>query len=153
MSNFGPTSTTSQILGRKIGTSGRRVLIDTSVAVCLNETEFPRLLPWLAASTLTVAELARGPHRALDELEMERRRRHLRQVESKIELLPFDLRCARAYGLVSAAVEQAGRKARGSRSIDLMIAATAFAYYLPLYTLNPKDVRGLEDLIEIIDVG
>jgi predicted nucleic acid-binding protein len=34
-----------------------------------------------------------------------------------------------------------------------MIAATALAHRLPLYTLNPKDLRGLDDLIEIIDVG
>ncbi len=34
-----------------------------------------------------------------------------------------------------------------------MIAATALAYDLPLYTLNAKDLRGLEDLIEIVDVS
>ena len=49
--------------------------------------------------------------------------------------------------------ELAGRKPRGSRAIDLMIAATALAHDLPLYTLNAKDLRGLEALIEIVDVG
>jgi predicted nucleic acid-binding protein len=34
-----------------------------------------------------------------------------------------------------------------------MIAATALAHDLRLYTLNSKDLRGLEDLIEIVDVG
>jgi hypothetical protein len=34
-----------------------------------------------------------------------------------------------------------------------MIAATALAHDLPLYTKNAKDLRGLEDLIEIVDVG
>lgn len=34
-----------------------------------------------------------------------------------------------------------------------MIAATALAHDLPLYTLNPKDLRGLGDLIEIVDMG
>jgi hypothetical protein len=24
---------------------------------------------------------------------------------------------------------------------------------LPLYTLNPKDLRGLESLVEIVDIG
>lgn len=54
---------------------------------------------------------------------------------------------------ISVAVERIGRKARGSRSVDLMIAATALGHRLPLCTLNPKDLRGLEDLIEIVDVG
>jgi predicted nucleic acid-binding protein len=34
-----------------------------------------------------------------------------------------------------------------------MIAATALAHDLPLYTPNPKDLRGLEDLIEVVDVS
>lgn len=34
-----------------------------------------------------------------------------------------------------------------------MIAATAFAHGLALYTLNPKDLRGLEGLIEIVDLS
>lgn len=37
--------------------------------------------------------------------------------------------------------------------MDLMIAATALAHRLPLYTLNPKDLRGVEGLIEVIDLG
>lgn len=148
-----PTSTPISIIVRKIGTSGRRVLIDTSVAVRLKETEFPRLVPWLATSTLTIAELVKGPNGAADELDRERRLRHLHRVESAIEILPFDLRCARAYSRISIAVERIGRKARGSRSIDLMIAATALAHRLPLYTLNPKDLHGLENLIEIVDIG
>lgn len=82
-----------------------------------------------------------------------RRRAHLLLIEGWVEALPFDLACARAWAQIYAAIERIGRKPRGSRAIDLMIAATALAHDLPLYTLNPKDLRGLEDLIEIIDVG
>jgi predicted nucleic acid-binding protein len=89
----------------------------------------------------------------MGDFEKERRRRHLKQVEESIEALPFDLACARAYGLVSAAVENVGRKSRGSPAVDLMIAATALAHELPLYTRNTKDLRGLECLIEIVAVG
>lgn len=152
-SGFEPTSTPILTIARKIGTSGRRVLTDTSALASLKKSELHRLSPRLATSTLTIAELARGPHRAADELESERRRRHLLQVESTVEVLPFDLRCVRAYVSVSMAVERIGRKVGGSRSIDLMIAATALAHRLPLCTLNPKDLRGLDDLIEIVDVG
>jgi predicted nucleic acid-binding protein len=34
-----------------------------------------------------------------------------------------------------------------------MIAATALAYELPLYTRNAKDLLGLEGLVEIVDVS
>lgn len=46
-----------------------------------------------------------------------------------------------------------GRKPRGARAVDLMIAATALAHGLPLYTRNAKDLQGLDDLIEIVDVS
>jgi predicted nucleic acid-binding protein len=37
--------------------------------------------------------------------------------------------------------------------VDLMIAATARAHELPLYTLNASDLRGLGDLVEIVDLS
>lgn len=82
-----------------------------------------------------------------------RRQNHLQRVEEQADALPFDSDCAHAWARIYTAVERAGRKARGLRAIDLMIAATALAHELPLYTLNSKDLRGLEDLIEIVDVG
>lgn len=70
-----------------------------------------------------------------------------------METLPFEPACARAHGRVYAEVMAAGRKPRGPRILDLMIAATAVAYVLPLYTLNASDLRGLEDLVEIVDLA
>ena len=58
---------------------------------------------------------------------------------------------ARAYGRVYAAVAAAGRKARGRRALDLLIAATALAAELPLYTLNPDDFGEL-DTLEVVAV-
>ncbi len=55
----------------------------------------------------------------------------------------FDSAAARAYGRVYAEVAAAGSKARGRRAIDLLIAATAVAAELPLYTRNPSDFDGL----------
>jgi predicted nucleic acid-binding protein len=43
-----------------------------------------------------------------------------------------------------------GRKPRG-RAVDLLIAATAVANDLPLYTLDADDVYGLESLLTIVD--
>ena len=102
---------------------------------------------------MTLAELTAGPHAARDDLTRARRQLQLQHVEANFETLPFDPRCARAYGQIYAAVDRVGRKARGARAVDLMIAATALAHDLPLYTRNAKDLHGLEDLIEIVDVS
>lgn len=152
-SNFEPTSTRPWIQRLATHTSGPRGLIDTSVAVELSKVEIVDLSTRLAISSLTVAELVGGPHAANNEIERRRRQRHLRQVEACIEVLPFDAECAQAYGFVYAAIQGIGRKPRGAYAVDLMIAATALAHDLPVYTLNPKDLRGLENLIEVVDLG
>lgn len=132
--------------------SGERALLDTSVAIALGEIAL-NLLPVNAAiSTLTLAELTVGPHAVNDELERARRQIRVQRFESGVDALPFDANCARAYGSVYVAITLAGRKARGARAVDLMIAATALAHDLPLYTMNAKDFRGLDDLIVIVDV-
>lgn len=101
-------------------------------------------------SALTLAELVCGPHGADHDLKRARRQSHLQYVEGNLEPLPFDSRCARAYGPIYAVVMGAGRKPRGARAVDLMIAATALAHDLPLYTRNARDLQGLEDLMEIV---
>ena len=58
---------------------------------------------------------------------------------------------AQAYALVYGAVIRAGRKPRG-RAFDLLIASTALAEGLDLYTRNPQDFRGLEELLNVISV-
>jgi predicted nucleic acid-binding protein len=130
-----------------------RGLIDTSVAVDIRHLDASVFPTEIAISSLTLGELATGPHAAKDELTRARRQSHLQFVETNVETLPFDSPCARAFGVVYAAVERTGRKPRGGRAIDLMIAATALAHDLPLYTRNAKDLRRLEDLIEIVDVS
>ena len=74
------------------------------------------------------------------------------ELSRALEPLPFDTAAARAYALVYAAVMSQGRKPRGPRALDLLIAATACAHGLPLYTRNPDDLRGLEDLVEVVAV-
>jgi predicted nucleic acid-binding protein len=66
--------------------------------------------------------------------------------------LPFDADAARAYGRIYAAVVAAGRKARGARTVDLMIAAVACSVELPLCTRNPNDFAALDGLIDIIAI-
>jgi len=49
-------------------------------------------------------------------------------------------------------VVAAGRKARGRRAFDLLIAATALSEGLPLYTANPDDFTDVAGLVEVVPV-
>lgn len=153
--SFGRTSTVTSIRTLRLvtGLTEDRGLIDTSVAVDLATIDRNSLPAIVAVSALTLAELVIGPPSADDDLKRARRQQHLQYVEASVEPLAFDSRCSRAYGPIYSAVARAGRKPRGARAIDLMIAATALAHDLPLYTRNAKDLHGLEDLIEIVDVS
>jgi predicted nucleic acid-binding protein len=111
-----------------------------------------RLPRELAVSAVTMAELAAGPHATTDPAERARRQDRLQRAEATFEPLPVDADVARAYGRVYAAVVAGGRKARGRRTIDLLIAATATAAELPLYTRNPADFAGLAELVEVVVV-
>jgi predicted nucleic acid-binding protein len=127
-----------------------RGLLDTSVVIDLDIID-PGALPVEAAiSALTLAELAAGPHAATTVPERARRQDRLQRVEATLAPIPFEASAARAYGRVYAAVTAGGRKARGPRAVDLMIAATALAEGIPLFTRNPGDFRGLESLLEIV---
>jgi len=129
-----------------------RGLVDTSVVIDLEHID-PNALPSeLAISAVTLAELAAGPHATSDTAERARRQDRLQRTEATFVPLPVDGAVARAYGRVYAAVTAAGRKARGRRAFDLVIAATAVASELPLYTRNPDDFNGLADLVEIVAV-
>ncbi|MBV8347888.1 MAG: type II toxin-antitoxin system VapC family toxin [Mycolicibacterium sp.] len=97
-----------------------------------------------------MAELAAGPHATGDSVERARRQDRLQRAEASFDPLPFDSDCARAYGRIYAAILATGRKTRGHRAVDLLIAATAVAANLPLYTRNVEGFRGIEDLLNIV---
>ena len=130
-----------------------RGLLDTSVVIDLHLVAEAALPAELAISSLTLAELAAGPHATDDVDERARRQQRLQQVEASFEALPFDAAAARAFGRVYAATLSAGRKGRGRRAVDLMIASVALASQLPLYTCNPADFAGLEQIVEIVPVA
>jgi predicted nucleic acid-binding protein len=127
-----------------------RGLIDTSVAIELERID-PEVLPGgLAVAAITLAELAAGPHATDDLIERARRQERLQLTEATFDAIRFDAGCARAYGRVYAETVAAGRKARGKRALDLLIAATALAAQLPLYTTN--DFDGLDALVKVTPV-
>lgn len=105
-----------------------------------------------AISAITLAELSACPPTAPNATERATRQELLQHVESTFHPIAFDVGAARAFGRISAAVAALGRKPRGRRTVDLLIAATAAANGLPLYTRNPDDFAGLEHLVEIVAV-
>lgn len=126
-----------------------RGLIDTSVVIGLERVDSGALPGELAIAAISLAELAAGPHATRDPSERARRQQRLQLAEATFDPLPFDADCARAYGLVYAETVRAGRKARGARAVDLLIAATALAAGLPVYTANAPDFAALTDVIEL----
>lgn len=129
-----------------------RGLVDTSVVIDLESIDPAHLPSEIAVSAMTMAELAAGPHATSDPSERARRQDRLQRVEATFEPLPVDSAVARAYGRVYAAIGATGRKTRGRRVVDLLIAATAVAAGLPIYTRNPGDFAGLSDMVEIVSV-
>ncbi|HVA69826.1 MAG TPA: type II toxin-antitoxin system VapC family toxin [Acidimicrobiales bacterium] len=127
-------------------------LLDTSVVIDWDDPSVQRALPEeIAVSAITLAELAAGPILASTVNEQSIRQTRLQQTEATFEPIPFDAAAARSFGQIVAAVATTGRTHR-SRMADLLIAAIAHANGLELYTRNPDDFIGLEELIHVITV-
>ena len=127
-----------------------RGIIDTSVVIDLEAIDPSALPAEVAVSAITMAELAAAPH-ATDTIdERARRQDRLQRAEAAFDPLPFDTDSARASGRVDADLAAADRKARGQRAVGLLIAATAVALSLPVYTRNPDDFRHLGNLVEVL---
>lgn len=130
-----------------------RGLVDTSVVIDLERIAPDALPEEVAIAAVTMAELAAGPHATDDPTERARRQDRLQRAETTFDPIPFDAAAARAYGRLYAEVAAARRKARGKRALDLLIAATALAAELPIYTRNPSAFDGLGALLEVAAVA
>lgn len=123
-----------------------RGVLDTSTVILLPRIEDEHVLPAEPLiTTVTLAELSVGPLVAATDEERAARQSHVQQAESDFDPLPFDVPSARAFARVALALRQSGRAVK-PRAYDAMIAATALANGLPLYTCNPKDFTGIEGL-------
>lgn len=129
-----------------------RGILDTSVVIDLEQIAPAALPRELAVTSITMAELAAGPHATDDALERARRQDRLQRAEAAFDPLPFDAAAARAYGRIYASVAAQGRKARGARAVDLLIAAVACSVDLPLCTRNPDDFRALDGLVTVVAI-
>lgn len=123
-------------------------LLDTSVIIDLPGVDQTKLPESVGICAITHAELSAGPLATDDPVERAVRQDRLQRVEAMFDPLPFSADAARAYGQVFAAVKATGRHPRG-RLADLLIASVALAEGMTLVTRNPKDFKGLEELIDI----
>lgn len=129
-----------------------RGILDTSVVIDLEHIDMSTLPRSVAVTSITMAELAAGPHATNDTDERARRQDRLQRTEAAFDPIPFDADAARAYGRIYAAVATRGRKARGARAVDLLIAAVAASTELPLCTRNPDDFAGLDGIVTVVQV-
>lgn len=125
-----------------------RAVLDTSVVLAANVGPLPGEL---AISAATVAELHFGILVATDAEVRAERLRRLTVLQRQFQALPIDDAVAASYGRLAAAVVAAGRQPR-ARTMDLLIAATAHAHDARLYTRNPADLVGADQLVDVVQV-
>ena len=120
-------------------------ILDTNAVILLDRLQ-PTDLPSAALITaVTLAELSAGPLATDDPATQALRQRKLQKAESAFDVIAFDASAARAFGRVASDLRRSGRKA-SARAFDALIAATAIAHDLPLYTCNPRDFAGIDEL-------
>ena len=121
-------------------------MLDTSTVILLERiTDVSSLPEEPMITAVTLAELSVGPLIATSPQEQAVRQMRLQQAEADFRPLAFDAAAARSFGRVAASLRRSGRK-RSARAFEAMIAATAIANDLPLFTCNPSDFENIDDL-------
>jgi hypothetical protein len=128
-----------------------RGLLDTSVVIDHDLIDPSSLPDESAIAAITLAELAAGPHATEDKEERARRQDRLQWATATWDPLSFDAEAARMYGRMFAAARAAGQTSR-SRLADLLIASTAAANSLPVYTRNPSDFEAMKEIVKVVPV-
>jgi toxin FitB len=126
-------------------------VLDTSAYIDLGLLD-PAALPVIPELTaITMAELHQGVAMAKDASSRAARTEKLAAAIVEFEPLPFDGPAAARYGTLVALTLETNRDPK-PRRMDLMVAAIASAQGLPLYTRNAKDLVGLADLLQVIEI-
>lgn len=128
---------TEQVVGHGV--------LDTSAMIDLADIDVAVLPEECLISAITLAELSVGALVATNARQRAARQAHLQQAEADFDPIPFDASCARAFGRVAASLRRSGRKTQ-ARAYDALIAATAVAHDLPVFTRNPDDFEGIDGL-------
>ncbi|GLY31436.1 type II toxin-antitoxin system VapC family toxin [Kineosporia sp. NBRC 101731] len=126
-------------------------VVDTNIIAALKLYDAAELPDLILITAVTLGELFFGPNATDDPAKRAGRVAVLHYVEATFDPLPYDQAAARLYGQICAAVRATGSGPR-RRASDLMIAATAASVELPLYTVNPDDFKGCEELVDVVAV-
>jgi toxin FitB len=126
-----------------------RAMLDTCIVIDFENYHQDLPEGELGLSAMAFAELCTGTTTIPPGTKRDARVERLQWARTFFEPLPFDHDAAVVYGRMAAALRRIGRNER-SRTVDLMIAATAAASDVPLYTNNADDFVGLENLVDII---
>lgn len=125
-----------------------RGILDTSVLIATDVDPIPGEL---AISVVSLAELQFGVLAAKDEQARGVRLARMSAIQRRFDPLPVDDAVADSYARLAERVVRVGRQPR-PRVTDLLIAATAHAHNATIYTRNPDDLTGLDDLITIAPI-
>jgi hypothetical protein len=137
--------------GGEVQGSGGGVL-DTSVVISLPDITDPAHLPEdPQVAAITIAELSLGPQLTTDERVRQARIANLEAARAAFDPLPFDDDAADAFEHLLATLCSEGTAEWRTRSFDALIAATAVANGMPVYTCNPKDFERL-DGVDVVAV-
>lgn len=120
-------------------------ILDTNAVILLDRLTASDLPAAALITAVTLAELSAGPLSTDDPAQQALRQRKLQKAESAFDVVPFDASAARAFGRVASDLRRSGRKT-SARAFDALIAATAIAHDMPLYTCNPRDFAGIDEL-------
>ncbi len=120
------------------------LVLDTCVLIGgVGEVDEP-----VAISIMSLVEMRSGLGAAADAVELARRQQQYDEVVARYEPIPVDEEVLASYGTVDAAVRAYGRTPR-SRTVDLLIAATAASVGAAVLTDNTDDFAGLEGVVEV----
>lgn len=123
------------------------VLLDTSVLIAaergtLDLTQYPDTQPLMVAA-ITWSELWMGVHLAGNKQRQRQRRQVLESLLQGLDIIAFDAGIAETHARIYAGLYQQGKRIGAH---DLIIAATAIAKGVPVFTLNTKEFKQVEGL-------
>jgi tRNA(fMet)-specific endonuclease VapC len=122
------------------------ILLDTNIVVAFLNGDtwilkrIKNEMDRIALSSLVVGELdygAKVSQKARDNLEK------LYQFVDVVQVLPFDIECAKFFGSVKSKLRNIGKP---TGEVDILIAATAMANKATLVTANKKHFENIEGL-------